>query len=63
MNRRLFAIGLTGILAGLAVPDVEARASKGGKKRPTSGSRGGCGSKGGAGFRKANGKCADNNGR
>lgn len=67
MNRRLFATGLTAlVLGGVGVETEAARrkgGGKGGRKAPGSGSRGGCGSEGGAGFRKANGKCADKNGR
>lgn len=62
MKRRLFSAALIAGLAGLVANDAQARGRRGGGGSRSyssgGGGRGGCGSRGGPGYRKANGKCA-----
>ena len=61
MKRRLFGAALLAGLAGLVANEAQARGRRSGGSRSHTtggGGRGGCGSRGGPGYRKANGKCA-----
>ena len=62
-TRRGFFAALLAVAAVAIAPDADAKGRRrsGGGKARRSGGRGGCGSRGGAGYRKANGKCAGRN--
>lgn len=59
-TRRGFFAALIAAAAVAVIPDAQARGRSGGRRlgRSSGGARGGCGSRGGPGYRKANGKCA-----